>query len=144
MSMKQTSISDVRAIQFPEHANASGELIVLERAGGLPFDVQRSFIVKGRPNVVRGKHAHKACSQLMICVSGAIDVTCDDGSKQADYALRNTNDGLLVPPGIWSQQTYLEDDTILLVLCDRPYEEDDYIRDRDAYLAYRGILETPS
>ncbi|MEP4378200.1 MAG: FdtA/QdtA family cupin domain-containing protein [Alphaproteobacteria bacterium] len=144
MSKIETALSEVREIEFPEHVNPSGELIVLEKAGGLPFDVQRSFIVKGRPNAVRGTHAHKLCSQLMICVSGAIDVVCDDGAAQADYTLRNPKDGLLVPPGIWSQQTYLEDDTILLVLCDRPYEEDDYIRDRDAYLRFRGISETSS
>lgn len=143
MSLKQSSLADVRPIQFPEHGDDTGSLVVIEKRDGLPFEVQRSFIVKGKPDVVRGKHAHKRCSQLMICVSGETAVSCDDGAADAQFTLSGATSGLLVPPGIWSQQTYLEDNTILLVLCDRPYEEDDYIRDRDAFLRFRGISETP-
>jgi len=49
--------------------------------------------------------------------------------------LNKSNLGLLISPGIWSQQEYIEENTILTVLCDRGYAEDDYIRE------YKGFLE---
>jgi len=45
--------------------------------------------------------------------------------------------GLLVPNGIWAEQRYLDSDNVLMVLCDRPYEEHDYIRDYREFLAFR-------
>ena len=46
---------------------------------------------------------------------------------------------LLVPPGIWAEQVYEGDDTVLMVLCDLPYDEADYIRDYTEFLAFRGM-----
>ena len=40
-----------------------------------------------------------------------------------------SNLGLVIPPGIWAQETYLKENTILVVLCDLPYDADDYIFD---------------
>ena len=37
--------------------------------------------------------------------------------------------GLLVPPGIWASEKYVDNAAVLMVLCDRGYEADDYIRD---------------
>lgn len=35
------------------------------------------------------------------------------------------------------EQVYCEDNTILIVLCDKGYDPDDYIRSFDEYLGYR-------
>ena len=40
-----------------------------------------------------------------------------------------SNLGLVIRPGIWAQETYLKENTILMVLCDLPYDADDYIFD---------------
>ncbi|EMJ92094.1 WxcM-like domain protein [Leptospira alstonii serovar Sichuan str. 79601] len=44
--------------------------------------------------------------------------------------------GLLIPPGIWSTQQYLDLGSVLLVLCDRGYEDEDYIRNYDEFLEW--------
>jgi len=44
----------------------------------------------------------------------------------------------LIPPTIWAEQTYLQENTIVLVLCDQFYDEADYIRDYDAFLQWRS------
>ncbi|EMY76157.1 WxcM-like domain protein [Leptospira weilii serovar Ranarum str. ICFT] len=46
------------------------------------------------------------------------------------------SDGLLIPPGIWSTQQYLNINSVLLVLCDRGYEAEDYIRNYDKFLEW--------
>jgi hypothetical protein len=45
------------------------------------------------------------------------------------FTLNHPNIALLIPPGIWAQQTYTTENSILTVLCDRIYEAQDYIRE---------------
>ena len=41
--------------------------------------------------------------------------------------------GLLVPPGIWAEQKYLQHNSSMTVVCDRFYESEDYISDYDKF-----------
>jgi hypothetical protein len=77
----------------------------------------------------------------MMCVNGAIEVTCDDGETKRRLVLDRPNLGLLVPPSIWATETYREAGSVLVVACDRPYEEDDYLRDYDEFRRYRALAE---
>jgi len=47
--------------------------------------------------------------------------------------LDNPSIGLIIKPGVWAQQLYLQDDTVLSVFCDRPFEKEDYIHDYDEF-----------
>jgi dTDP-4-dehydrorhamnose 3,5-epimerase-like enzyme len=82
-----------------------------------------------RKGDIRGDHAHKKCTQLLVCVSGQIRVICDTGLAKTEYILKDMENGLLIPPCIWATQEYATDDAVLMVLCDRGYEAEDYIRD---------------
>ena len=73
----------------------------------------------------------------MVCVQGACRLICDDGEERRDFVLDIANQAIVIPHGIWAEQYYLEEGTVLIVLCDLPYDENDYIRDYDAYLAFR-------
>ena len=120
-------------IHFPMHADNNGVLCVFECGQHVPFDIRRVFTVSARRGDVRGDHAHKKCTQLLICIAGAIRVTCDDGLLVTQHFLDNMGVGLLVPPGIWAKEEYMLDDAILMVLCDRGYEAEDYICDHDKF-----------
>jgi dTDP-4-dehydrorhamnose 3,5-epimerase-like enzyme len=135
--MAYSEITDVRSVVFARHAREDGELSVLEGAD-LPFEVARLFFVRASAGAYRGMHAHKRCSQFMICVTGAIEVICDDGDKKQILLLDQPNLGLLVPASIWATEIYQKPNSILAVACDRPYEEDDYIRDYDVFRRYRA------
>ena len=119
----------VTPTRFPMHADENGVLRVFECGRHVPFDVRRVFTVSARKGDLRGDHAHKKCTQLLACVYGKIRVTCDDGSHVTEHLLDNLGVGLLVHPGIWAKEEYMVDGAVLMVLCDRGYEEDDYIRD---------------
>ena len=127
------TLDDIRIIPL---SNCSGGLVVAE-ATSLPLSVKRFFMVTGHDNEKRGKHAHRAVTQYLICVHGACDVICDDGKQKKKFSLVNKNEALLLLPGIWAEQTYLEPETILLVACDALYDEADYIRDYHDFLKYR-------
>jgi dTDP-4-dehydrorhamnose 3,5-epimerase-like enzyme len=120
-------------VRFPSHHYGGGRLSVYEAGKTVPFDIKRVFTVSAPAGQARGNHAHRKCTQLLVCVSGSIRVTCDDGTTVSNHLLDSTGTGLLVPPGIWSKQDYLSDDTTLMVLCDHVYEDEDYIRDYDDF-----------
>lgn len=105
----------------------------------VPFAIARVFVVRAPVDAVRGQHAHKACTQLLTCPTGSVEVVCDDGSETASYILDRPEIGLLIPPSIWAQQTYRDPGSVLTVLCDRPYEAEDYIRDYPQFQAYRSL-----
>ena len=122
----------VKLIELPYLKENNGDLVVVE-GNIIPFNISRVFTVRASKDSVRGEHAHRHCSQLLICTNGAVEVKCDDTRTTEIYALDKPNFGLLIPPGIWADQKYIEDNTTLTVLCDQPYEEADYIRNYDDF-----------
>ncbi len=132
------SLQDIVFLTFPRHANSSVSLTIFQE-GDIPFSIKRVFMVSAEIAVVRGKHAHKKCHQVLVCNMGSCNVICDDGIGTKIIQLSNNNQGLLIPPSIWATQEYLEEPTVLTVFCDRVYEEDDYIRDYNQFLKFRGL-----
>lgn len=124
-------------IELPRHGRPDGEVVVAEAATGVPFTIARMFTLRAPPGAERGKHAHRKCSQFMLCVHGVVDVVCEDGSDRRSIGLDRGNLALLVPPTIWNTVVFRKADTVLAVLCDRPYEEQDYIRSYSEFLAFR-------
>jgi dTDP-4-dehydrorhamnose 3,5-epimerase-like enzyme len=130
-------IGAVRPINLPHHLDDNGDLVVVEGLIHVPFAIARVFVVRAPIGAIRGQHAHKACTQFLTCPIGSVEVHCDDGREIGTYILDQPSVGLLVPPSIWTQQTFLVIGSVLTVLCDRLYESQDYIRDYDDFEAYR-------
>jgi dTDP-4-dehydrorhamnose 3,5-epimerase-like enzyme len=126
----------VMLIELAVKSDVSGQLVVFDAETIENFNISRIFhVFSGRENV-RGKHAHKQCNQVLFCNSGKILVKTFDGKINEEYLLDRPNLGLLVSAGIWSEQLYLTDGAMLSVICDRPYEPDDYIRDFSEFLNF--------
>jgi dTDP-4-dehydrorhamnose 3,5-epimerase-like enzyme len=114
-------------ISFNQFDDSNGVLCIYESKERVPFTIARVFTVNAKKGNVRGKHAHWLCSQLLVCLLGEIVVSCDTGSRVEKFTLNTPDIGLLIPPLIWASQEYVLDNSILMVLCDRPYESNDYI-----------------
>ena len=122
-----------KEISLPLQKNNSGSLIFIENHSQVPFEIQRIFFVKGKKDNPRGNHAHYKCSQFLICITGSIEVECDNGKSKSLFLLDSFNKGLLIPPLIWAKQNYQLDNSILAVICDMKYNKDDYIHDYDLF-----------
>jgi len=125
-------------IDFNKYDDSNGTLCVYESGQQVPFNIRRVFTVSAKKGNIRGNHAHKQCAQLLACVSGKISVSCDDGFVVTRHVLDNMSVGLLIPPGIWAKEEYLEEGSVLMVLCDQGYESEDYIRN---YPEFREFIE---
>ena len=127
-------IKSVELIKFPIFEEDNGELSVFEQNfDSIPFLIKRIFNVRSEINSIRGMHAHRLCSQLLICSNGSIEVFCDDSVDQKVFLLDQPNLGLLVPPGIWAEQKYIQKNSSMTVICDRLFEPEDYISDYDNF-----------
>ena len=104
----------------------------------LPFTVKRVFsVVNAKGGTKRGQHAHKKCNQLICCVLGEVNLIYDDGKHQIEISLSPRSKAILVPFGVWAEQDYLKDNSVIIVFCDQSYDEQDYIRDYDEYLEWK-------
>ena len=113
-----------------------GRLTVGEVGHDLPFTPLRYFVVFDVPGrEIRGAHAHRVCEQFLVCLRGSVEVSVDDGRTAEKVQLDSPGLGLYVPPMIWAVQFQYSPDAQLLVLASHPYDQADYIRAYDEFLA---------
>ena len=131
------TVESVQFIELPRHARDDGEIVVAQVAAQVPFPIKRIFTVTASLDAVRGDHAHRDCTQFVICVHGVVEVICDDGREKRTFRLDRNNLALNIPPTIWNNVIFKEHRSVVVVLCDLPFEEDDYMRDYAKFLAFR-------
>lgn len=132
----EVGVFGVALIRMPKHEDIRGSLVVAEVGEVLPFKPRRFFVVYAVPSVeTRGEHAHRECSQLLVCVSGSCTVLVDDGETRAEVVLRSPEYALYIPAGVWSAQYGYSTDATLVVLASHSYDAADYIRDYGQFLA---------
>lgn len=122
-------------IQFPKISDHRGNLTFIEERKHVPFEVRRVFYVYDIPSGEdRGAHAHKTLEQVLICLSGALDVHLDDGHETETVHLNRPWLGLYLPPMIWASEGNFDSGTVYLVLTSDLYDEADYYRDYNQFL----------
>ena len=143
MDQKLHSLEDVKILKLAKHTSlavgtSQGTLIVAEEGKNIPYSCPRIFFVLDlEPGEIRGDHAHRYCSQILICVRGEIEVKCTDGAQERIFVLNSPDQALLIPNSIWASQKYMTTESILLVLTDNHFDEKDYIRKFEDYKEFR-------
>ena len=128
---------DIQTFDFEEHGDERGVLIALEEQKNIPFKIRRCYFMYNlQPGVSRGFHAHKTLRQELVCVRGSCKVLLDNGSEKADISLDRPNKGLYIASNTWRVMHDFSEGAVLMVLADQFYDESDYIRNYDAFLAY--------
>ena len=120
----------IKRLALQSFIDDQGSLVIGEAGKHIPFPIKRFFAIT---NVAggekRGHHAHKELNQVLVCLSGSLDVALNDGKQWSSETLDQPGQALHIPPMIWAEQTYADPKTVLLVLCDDVYRESDYLRD---------------
>ena len=133
-SITETRVGGVTLHRLTHARDLRGSLTAVEFSG-LPFTPRRIFTVYGVPSEsVRGAHAHRTCSQFLICTQGSLRCLVDDGSAREEIRLASPDLGLHIPPMVWGTQWRYTRDAVLLVLASHPYDPDDYIRDYEDFV----------
>ena len=139
--MERFNVHDCKVIELDKHhSDRKGNLSVVENGKTLPFDVKRAYYLYDVPGgESRGEHAHRELEQLIIAASGSFLVTLDDGIDKLSFFLNRPYQGLYVKSGMWRNLSDFSSGAVALVLASDVYKEDDYIRDYQEFLHFRGI-----
>ena len=101
-----------------------------------PFNIARVYYLYNVPvEAQRGGHAHRDLQQVIFALSGSFRVLLDDGSKKTEVILRNPSLGLYINRMIWREMDLFSQGAVCMVVASTPYEENDYYRDYDEFLA---------
>ena len=123
-------------IPLAVRGDARGSLVAIENHYDIRFAIARVYYVYAtKPGVTRGLHAHRALHQLAVAVSGSCTMLLDDGARRMTVRLDDPAVGLTLPPMVWHKMSDFSADCVLMVLADAAYDEADYIRDYDDFLA---------
>lgn len=137
--MKNSTVYDCTIIELDKCHREKGNITVVENNVTIPFAVRRTYYLYDIPGgESRGAHAHKELQQLIIAASGSFNVTLDDGNIKRTFMLNRPYQGLLIVPGIWRTLDDFSSGSVCLVLASHPYEKEDYIRDYNEFLKYKG------
>lgn len=131
MTSSLAKFVDLPVIQDPR-----GNLSFVEGGVHVPFQIERVYYLYDVPSgSVRAGHAHKALQQLMLPISGSFDVKLFDGQRWETATLNRPNRGLYIGPGIWREIENFSSGAFCVVLASLRYDETDYYREMDDFLA---------
>lgn len=128
---------EITIVDFLQHGDDRGTLIALEEMKNIPFEIRRVYYMYDtKEGVRRGFHAHKKLKQVLICVKGQCKILLDDGKEKEVVLLDRPDKGLLIESHLWREMFDFSEDAVLMVLASELYDEADYIRNYDDFIAY--------
>ena len=136
MESKKSDISGIELKALNVFSRGASQLSSVEFEKEIPWSIRRVFFIASQEEQERGNHAHKACIQAIICLTGEVDVYCSDGLEEKCFRLLQMTELLVVPPGIWVKLNFRPGSSIT-VLASQEYVEMDYIRSWEEFQAYR-------
>lgn len=130
------NLNGVQMLEFPQHGDERGHLVVVEGMKDIPFEIKRMFYIYGSDtNVVRGRHANRKSEFVLINVAGQSKVRVDDGrGNEAVFSINRPHTGLYLPKMVWKDMYDFSPDSVLLVLSNEAYDPQEYIRDYDDFV----------
>ena len=127
---------EIKKFTFTPHGDDRGQLVAVEEGKDIPFRVKRVYYIYDTlPGVRRGFHAHKHLQQVLICVHGSCKIHLDNGHEQQEVTLDSPAEGLYLANDMWREMYDFSQGAVLLVLASELYDESDYIRNYDDFLA---------
>jgi hypothetical protein len=120
-----------------------GYLSVAEVGDDVPFPIRRVYWTYYTPHdVERGHHAHRDLEQVLVAVSGIIQVTTENvlGGVRT-FVLDDPGKGLHMPKLHWRTLKFSHS-AVLLSLASMEYDPDEYIRSYDEFRALKARYRT--
>ena len=127
----------IKKYKIQTYINRTGKLMPISFDKKLSFNAKRIFFLYGKKNKIRGNHAHKKCSQLFFSISGKVILNVTTPFFKKKMVLdKLSKSAVLIPPMHWCSVKFIEKNSILMVVCDKYYNVNDYLRTFKVYKKY--------
>lgn len=134
MKIEKPYICDVQIIK-----SESGEIGVVQASQQIGFPVKRLYFLHNvKEGSIRGAHAHRELRQCMIAMKGSFIVELEGGGEKYTFDLKSPSQALIIPPGYWRNLSQFTENAICAVLASDEFDEKDYIRNYDEFLAFQS------
>lgn len=121
-------------IKLPKIVDPRGNLSFFESPKQLPFEIARTYWIYDVPGgETRGSHAFKEQQEFIVALSGSFDIVLHDGEKEEKFSLNRSYYGLYIPEMYWRRLENFSTNALALIVSDKQYHGDDYIRDFDDF-----------
>ncbi len=121
-------------IDLPKFLDRRGNLSFIEEDTHLPFKIRRVYWIYDVPGgELRGGHAFRETEEMIVALSGSFDVILHDGVREYKFSLNRSYYGVFVPKMMWRMIENFSTNSLALIIASTDYDEDDYIRDFEAF-----------
>jgi len=119
----------IQPFHFPKIIDPRGNLTFIQYPEQIPFEIQRVFWTYDVPGgEIRGGHAYKSQSEVIIALSGSFDVvTLDADGLESKITLNRSYFGLLLPPNTWRHMENFSTNAVSLHLSSSVFDKNDYV-----------------
>ncbi|RWY57316.1 sugar 3,4-ketoisomerase [Mucilaginibacter gilvus] len=126
-------------IQLPKILDDRGNLSFIEEGNHIPFKIERTYWIYDVPGgECRGGHAYSDLQEFIVALSGSFDVVLHDGTKELRFHLNRSYYGLYIPKMMWRELENFSTNSLALILADKKYAADAYIRNFDEFVQKRN------
>ena len=126
-------------IQLPKILDDRGNLSFIEEGNHIPFKIERTYWIYDVPGGERrGGHAYSDLQEFIVALSGSFDVVLHDGTKELRFHLNRSYYGLYIPKMMWRELENFSTNSLALILADKKYSEEAYIRNFDEFVQKRN------
>jgi hypothetical protein len=135
------NMQNPQLIQLPKIIDKRGNLSFFENSNQIPFIIKRTYWIYDVPGgEFRGGHAYKKNEEFIVALSGSFDVILDDGAEKKTFSLNRSYYGLYIPKMYWREMDNFSTNSLALIVSNTGYNENDYIRDYDEFIALRKSI----
>lgn len=123
--------------EFESYTDSRGKLNVAQLDHlSQDFSIKRVFWITDVPEgTIRGEHANRECTELLVAVSGKVSLWLTDGSEEWNITLSDPNQGLYIPPMVWCKLYDFSSDATIVCMADKEYNPEQYINDYQQFLS---------
>lgn len=132
-------MTDPQIIQLPKIFDKRGNLSFFQPPKQIPFEISRTYWIYDVPGgEIRGGHAFKEQQEFIVALSGSFDVVLFNGNKEQRFSLNRSYYGLFIPNMYWRHMENFSTNSLALIVSDRKYSPDDYIRDYELFKSIKN------
>lgn len=126
-------------INLPKIIDKRGNLSFFEHPRQLPFEIARTYWIYDVPGgEKRGSHAFREQQEFIVALSGSFDVVLNDGHEEQKFSLNRSYYGLFIPKMYWRRLENFSTNSLALIVSDKSFDENDYIRDFEQFKVLRN------